>query len=320
MRITLVPDNPIIFLGQKFTIQINITDCDTQVMWVSAQIAGKVKSLKQSTLPILSNLVYDGLGVPQNSPFFGHVTSGSRLISTKFDPPKSFCAFIVADGIPPSYEGEGISISYELRFAAQILGQPVNSISIPIRFIAPHFSHTNLERTQSSSTFTIDACESLSVAAPFALSSPFHDVPKRPIEIFPIKNNGQIIANIKMSPDVAAGSSVNGIIDLSQLKNSQLDMVIISITRNEIYEANGTNESAILETATIDMKNTLARRFNLPISFHTVAEFGTNVFNVSYSIDFRFQVGNEYVQFSTPLHIFPPALSLSTPRSPISSI
>ena len=318
MRITLVPDNLIIFLGQKFTVQINVTDCDFQIMWISAQIAGKIKPLKPSTNTILKPLFQESFNSNQTSPAFSHVVSGSRLISAQFQPPKSFCVFITADNIPPSYEGEGINVSYELRFSAQILGQPVNSISIPIRFISPHFSHYHLENAQNISKFEINALESLSVAAPFALSSPFQEQPKRPIENYQIKNDGNLIAVISMSPDVSAGTDTNGLIDLRQ-SNSQVDLVVISITRNEIYEVNGINESSIIENISIDMKNNIAKRFNIPISFNTVAEFGTDVFNVSYSIDFRFQIGNEFIQWSTPLHIFPPQISLSTPRSPINT-
>lgn len=318
MRITLVPDNLIIFLGQKFTVQINITDCDFQVMCISAQIAGKIKTLKPSTGAILKTFFQESFTSNSNSPVFSHVVSGSRLISSQFKPPKSFCVFITADNIPPSYDGEGLNISYELRFSAQILGQPVNSISIPIRFLSPHFSHYNIENIQINSKFEISASESVSVPAPFALSSPFQLQPMRPAENYQVKNEGNLIAIISMSPDVFAGSEATGLIDLRQ-SNLQIDVVIISITRNEIYEANGINESAILKTFSFDMKNTIAKRFNLPISFNNAAEFGTNIFNVSYSIDFRFQIGNEFIQWSTPLHIFPPQISLSTPRSPINT-
>lgn len=316
MRITLVPDNIIIFLGQKFTVQINVTDCDFQVMWISAQIAGKIKPLKQSSNTILKTLFQESFISNQSSPTYTHVVSGSRLISAQFQPPKSFCVFITANNIPPSYEGEGINISYELRFSAQILGQPVNSISIPICFLSPHFSHYNLESIQTNSKIEISASESISVPAPFALSSPFQEQQQRPIENYQVKKDGNLIAVISMSPDVSAGSEANGLIDLRQ-SNLQIDLVVISITRNEIYEANGINESAIIVNLSFDMKNTIAKRFNIPISFNAVAEFGTDIFNVSYSIDFRFQLGNEFVQWSTPLHIFPPKISLSTPRSPI---
>ena len=316
MRINLVPDNLIIFLGQKFTVQINITDCDFKIMWVSAQIAGKIKSLKQSTNTILKTLFQESYIPNQNSPVIQHVVSGSRLISAQFQPPKSFCVFITADNIPPSYEGEGINVSYELRFSAQILGQPVNSISIPIHFVSPHLTHYNFDNIQSNSKFDINALESVSVPAPFALSNPFQESAKRPIENYQIRNDGNEIAVISMSPDVFAGTEVDGLIDLRQ-SNTQVDLVIISITRNEIYEANGINESNIIETKQFDMKNAIAKRFNIPISFNAVAEFSTDIFIVSYSIDFRFQMANEFVQWSTPLHIFPPQISLSTPRSPI---
>ena len=319
MKITIFPDNPIIYLGQKFTIQVNISDCEYQIMWLSAQIAGFVKSIKPSTNIVITNLVNDSIGGSQNFPIFGHVVSGSRLISTQINTPKSFCVSISADGIPPSFDGDGISITYELRFIAQIIGQPVNSISIPIRFIAPNSSFTNLEKVQSTASFSIDSIDSTSVPAPFSLECPFQNTPKRPIETFPIKYKNKILANLLMSTDVAAGSEFTGLIDLrsSELQNVPIDIVVISIIQNEIFEATGVNEASVVEVQNYDMRNTISQRFTLPISFETTADFGTNIFYVNYLIEFTFQIGEDVVKFHNPIHIFPPTLSLSIPRSPI---
>ena len=108
MKITIIPQNPVIFLGQKFTIQINVTECDSTVGWISAQITGKTRTLNNQTNELLRGIVKDALGGPQNAPFFGHVMCGSRLIAKEITGNKSYCLSILVDNIPPSYDGDGI--------------------------------------------------------------------------------------------------------------------------------------------------------------------------------------------------------------------
>ena len=319
MRILVAPENLMVFVGQNFTLQITITDCDEKIMWVSGQISGKIQSLKQSTIPLLQNSSNNSLNqVQPNSSTFNLVVSGSRLISSQFTPPKTFCVSICADDIPPSFEGEAIKIFYELRFSIQIAGQPVNSISIPIKFITKYGSHFDLNSVQSKSKFQIEAFESTSIPAPFSLESPFKQTSFKPSEDITVVKEGKTIAIIQMTNEFCIGTEITGLIDLRNIQ-SNLDLVILSICRNEIYQNNDINESAIIETLTLDMKNNIARRFRIPLTFNYVSDFSSNLFTVNYSLNFRFQNGNEFTQYSLPLHIYPPNLCLTTPRSPLNA-
>ncbi|KAH0785218.1 RAB6A-GEF complex partner protein 2 [Histomonas meleagridis] len=316
MKITITPNNPMIFLGQKFTVQVDISDCESKVLWVSAQIAGKVRSLKPATESILQNLVHDSLGIQQETPFFGHVMSGSRLISRNFYPPKSFCATLIANGIPPSYDGEGISIKYELRFAAQIENQPVTAISIPIRLIAPFSSSLILEKAQSTGSFEITSFETGSVPAPFSLGCPFKDTSTHKLQTYQIQSKGSTIVLITMDSSFNAGNEVTGVIDIKV----PLKEVHIKVIRNELYEANGHKETTILSTTNIGLENTLMKRFNIPITFQTVPNFSTDIFVVSYLVQFIFNQGTEQLQWETPIYVHPPVISLSTQRTPLNLI
>ena len=90
MKIAIVPERPVIFLGQKFTLQINVTDCDPSIGWISAQITGKTRTLNEQTNRLLHGIVEESLGGPQNAPYFGHVMSGSHLLTKNFTGNKSF--------------------------------------------------------------------------------------------------------------------------------------------------------------------------------------------------------------------------------------
>lgn len=320
MKISIVPDNPMMYLGQRFAVQINISNCDSQILWVSAQIAGKVRSLKPSTESALKSIVHDALGAPQNAPYFGHVMSGSRLIATKFTPPKSFCAYLTADNIPPSYEGEGVSIAYELRFAAQITGRPVYSVSVPIRFIAPSQSHFDLGKAQSLGVFDIEAVIGESMPAPFALACPFKEQPNTNIEIARLNTSEHNIAAIAMTKEFNTGTEVTGVIDMKE-STKRYDNVVVSLVRKEQYGDTGISEVSTIGCAKMCLRNTLMKRFYLPLPFQTPAEFATDMFVLSYSVEFRF--GNENdadtLVWSTPIHVFPPKVSLSTPRTPTCS-
>ena len=317
LKISLIPDNPMMFLGKPFAIQINITNYDSQVLWVSAQIAGKVRSLKPTTEASLKGLVHDALGAPQNAPFFGHVMSGSRLVAAKFTRPKTFCAFITAEGIPPSYEGEGVSISYELRFAAQLPGKPVHSISVPIRFISPHKSHFVLEKTQATATFDIEAIEGETFPG-LALACPFVEQPNNKEETFPIETGtGELVSRVTLAREARAGSEVSCVIDF---KESHWPSVTVhaQLQRIEIYESSGINEVTCIGEAKMATKSIILRRFSIPLPFTTPADFTTDMFSVSYKLHVRFTNGTgDSVEWSTPIAVFPPQVSLSTPRKPM---
>ena len=315
IKISLIPDNPMIFLGKQFAIQINITNYPSQVLWVSAQIAGKVRSLKPATETSLKALVHDALGAPQNAPFFGHVMSGSRLIAAKFTPPKTFCAFITADGIPPSYEGEGVSISYELRFAAQLPGQPVFSVSVPIRFVSPNKAHFVLEKTQATATFEIDAKEGDTFPG-LALACPFPEEPSGEVEASNVElETGDKVACVSLAHEFRAGSEVAGVIEFW---NSDVRSVSIELQRVEMYEGSGANEVAVIGSKQVSAENMIMRRFSVPLPFNTPADFSTDMFSVSYKLKLVFFIGEgENVEWSAPIRVFPPKVSLSTPRKPM---
>lgn len=313
LKISITPENPMIFLNREFSLQVAIEECQEEIQWLSAQIIGTISSLKSSTAEIIQMLANDTLGLNQNSSSFDHVSSGSRFISTKVRTPKTYVIFITANNVPPSYNGEGITISYKLRLTSQIINQPIHIFEIPLCFIAPYRQYTSLLTVQNNFSIDLQAKESNSIYAPFAQTSPFIEEPDMISEEFIIKNAGVAKAKLEMKVEYNIGTEIMGNIEF--LSNCAASNVKVQVIRNEIYEASGLNEKVILGTQLLDLRKTLMKRFSIPITFDCTANFATNFFNVNFLCEFLFSDEESTWTWTTPIRLFPPVLSLSTPRS-----
>ena len=312
MRASIQPACPSIYLGQEFVMQITIAEAPTEMKWISAQIAGKVRATKKETESALLKLVAQSLGGPQQAPFFGHVMSGSRMIDSDIKTPKTYCLTVKADGIPPSYEGEGVSISYELRIVSQIGQQISQPTVIPIRFISPYKSHCVLEKTQDTATFDIKSVEAQTIPSPIALVSPFPAEEERPIEFFSIKQEDSVVASLRVKLSAYAGNEFSGVIDMKNA-NSGVESVTIKVLRTETFP-DGVEETASVASTEIKLKGIIMRRFSLHIPFSSPAEFSTDLFECKYSALFQFMSKDSSWKWSAPLQVLPPQLSLSMPR------
>ncbi|EAY17724.1 hypothetical protein TVAG_170380 [Trichomonas vaginalis G3] len=318
MRVSILPECPSIFLGQEFMVQISIAEAPTQIKWISAQITGKVQTLKPSVEPALLSLVHRALGAPQQAPFFGHVMSGSRLIDSDIKTPKTYCLSIKADGIPPSYDGEAVSISYELRIVSQIGQQISQPTIIPIKFISPYKSNCILQNTQNTATFTLTSIESASIPSPIALLSPFPPVQEKSLDIFSIKQGDSIVASLKLKLSARSGGDFSGIIDMKE-STSGVTSVNIRIIRVEKF-SNDVTDQTIIVNENLPLDKIIMRRFSLPMPFNTPAEFVTDLFECSYSAEFNFIGPAGAWKWVAPLQVLPPLLSLSMPRQAIEQI
>ena len=312
MRVTIQPECPSIYLGQDFQIQISITESPSEMKWISAQISGKVRSLKKETEEPLLKLIEQSLGAPQQAPFFGHVMSGSRMVDSDIKSPKTYCLSVKADNIPPSYEGEGVSIAYELRIVSQIGRQISQPTIIPIRFISPYKSKYIIEKTQDMATFDIKSVEGQSVPSPIALVSPFAPVEEKTIESFSIKQGDSVVASLKLKLMAYAGNEFTGVIDMKNA-NAGVQSVDISVIRIEHF-SNDVVEKMNIVSKNINLLNIIMKRFEIPIPFTTPADFSTDLFEINYKAAFQFNSPQGSWQWEAPLQILPPQLSLSMPR------
>lgn len=319
MKITINPQNPIIFLGQKFTIQLNISECDSTVGWISAQITGKTRTLNNQTNELLRGIVNDALGGPQNAPFFGHVMSGSRLIAKDITESKSFCISILVDNIPPSYDGQGVSIIYELMIACQTSTQIDKSHVFPIRFIAPFEASNSLQTCQSTASFTIDSSECSSFQAPYSLACPFPTNLTLSSETseFIVKSENGTVATIHSPLSCFVGKDLTGLIDLSN-SDFSLNNVKIRLIRVESYPSNEkVNNTTVISQSFISLIGLVMKRFNLIIPFSATANFRTDLVSVSYVIEFLLSSEKASWKWSSPFKLGPPEYTISKPRNPI---
>lgn len=319
MKITILPQNPVIFLGQKFTIQLNISECDSTIGWISAQVTGKTRTLNNQTNELLRGIVNDALGGPQNAPFFGHVMSGSRLIAKDITGSKSFCISLLVDNIPPSYDGEGASITYELMIACQTSTQIDKSHVFPIRFIAPCDASNSLQSCQPTAVFTIDSAECSSFQVPYSLACPFPNNISLPSESseFIVKSENGTVATIHSPLSCFVGKDLTGVIDLSN-SNFTLNNVKIKLIRIESYPSNEKiNNTTVISQSYIALIGLAMKRFNLPIPLSATANFTTDLVSVSYIIEFLLSSEKASWKWVSPFKLGPPEYSLSKPRNPI---
>ena len=316
MKISLVPDRPTIFLGQKFNVQININS-ETNVKWISAQITGKTITLNNQTSQLLHNIVKQSLGGPQNAPYFGHVMSGSRLIANDFSGSKTLCLSILADDIPPSYDGEGVCIKYELMIAFQTSTQIDKSHVFPIRFIAPFKSKTLLEKCQANAKFEIENFEAKMMSSIFYLSSMFVNNPSifEKTE-FIIKQQDLTICKIITPLAASSGKDVTFLIDFSD-SNIEVQDVTISLIKIEVYSNENANQSKCIIEKKIKLKDVILRSVSLPILQSLTAEFETDLITLKYSLVFVFKHAKGSSKTTLSFSILPQEYSNTRPMIPI---
>jgi hypothetical protein len=188
--------------------------------------------------------------------------------------------------------------------------------------IGPYRSRFLLEKAQSAASFSIEALESETKPSPFVVLSPFEEKPKTRSVTYQVRSDSGLVANISMPVEFHAGSEIVGLIDMRDVEHhDRCGKVRISLIRNEIYEGSGMNESTVLSKKKIHLKNLLAKRFCIPITFQTAADFGTDLFSVNYSVEFLFSgAAGEKLTSLAPVRIFPPQISLSTSRIALNAL
>ena len=307
-----LPESPFIFLNQEFIIQLNITNVNENIKWLSAQIHGKIKSLKKEVDPLLQDVVSKALGGSQQAPYFGHVMSGSRLIKTDLNSSSTFCLKIKANEIPPTYHGIGIDITYELRISSNI-GNQIISTNLPIYFIGSFNNFTDLTKVQSNAEFSIESLEVFSNPSPFSLICPYHLPLNRPIESFQISNNNEVISTITLKLILSSGNDFNGLIDLTNssisLKKCEIFIYLIENYNNFLQE------SKIILSNLINLEGFISKRFSILLPFNISSTFSNSIFSISYKVEFKFYSNNLIWNWSSPITILPPEILLSTSRT-----
>jgi hypothetical protein len=312
MKVTLTPERPSIFLGQPFTLQFTVSDPTQTIQWVSAQIVGKTRTLKPATHPFLQSLVNEALGGVQNAPFFGHVMSGSRMIASNLSGHKSFSLTILADHIPPSYDGAGLLIAYELLIACNAAGVIDKSRSFPLHFIGPQ-GPASVRLAQRAGVFKIQSAEADLLPGRLSLPSPFRAAVPADQRDFVVQREGGVLAVIRMAAAAAVGNPIAGVISIEKA-DSGVGEVKASLVRRETFGDGRVVETSEICARKIELNGVLARRFSIPVPFGTVADFEVEFMKVSHHLEFVFFGKDGNWKWAAPIAVFPPEISPTKPR------
>jgi hypothetical protein len=313
MRVSVVPDRPIIFLHLPFAFQVSVTDCATSVRWICVEFVGWIRSLKESTASTLRGIVIDALGVPQQSERFAHILSGSRSIATDFEGSKQFSLFFCANDIPPSYDGAGMSISYELRFSALPSRGAPHSVTIPLRIVGDCDSVFPLEKIQSRAQLLIKSCECACIRSPFAIRSPGESCVSERTAV-------ELVGAGSLSIDrcCRAGASLSAVFNFCKAVEL-FEWAKIKIVRNELYIGTGINERTVVAKERFSVNRSVMLRAMVEIPWNAAADFATNAFTVSHEVRVRLIRGKKKgAEFIGALRILPPECVPSVCRAPLS--
>jgi hypothetical protein len=236
--------------------------------------------LKPATHPFLQSLVNEALGGVQNAPFFGHVMSGLRMIASNLSGHKSFSLTVLADHIPPSFNGVGLSIAYELLIACNAAGVIDKSRSFPLHIIGPQ-APASIRLAQLAGVFEIQSTEADLLPGRISLPSPFRAaVPAD-------QREGGVLALIRMVPAAAIPNPIAGVISIEKA-DSGIGEVKASLVRRETFANGRVVQTSEICTRKIELKGVIARRLRVPVPFGSVADFEVEFMKVSHHLEFIF--------------------------------
>jgi hypothetical protein len=238
--------------------------------------------------------------------------SGSRMIARDLSGAKSFALSITAENVPGSYDGIGISLSYELVIACQVGGVLDKSHVFPIFLIGPSATPTSLKTCQDTAKFTMESAETETGPGRLTLYCPFKTVQNSDPREFLVKRGNGIVASVKIPTAVAVGGQLVGVVSLEK-SNSEVTAATASFVRKEKFRAEF-SETAEIGKIALDMEGIVARRFSIAIPFSGTNDFETDIVSVSHLIEFTFMGKSGTWKWSSPITVFPPEISLTKPR------
>jgi hypothetical protein len=236
--------------------------------------------------------------------------SGSRMVGSNFSGSKTFGITLLADRIPPSYEGSGISISYELLIASQVGGVIDKSRSFPLFFIGPS-AEFSLRQAQRNAIFEIECAEVETVPGRLSVECPFKSVVSGDPRDFSVQREGGTVASVRMPEMTRVGMSIVGVISLVNTDSGVSEVKVNLVRRERVGEEIGSTE---IGSNRIEMNGAVSRRFAITIPFSTVADFETEIHQVWHEVEFTFYGEGGAWKWTPQITVLPPEISLTKPR------
>jgi hypothetical protein len=238
--------------------------------------------------------------------------SGSRMIASTLSGHKAFNLTILADHIPPSYDGTGLSIAYELLIACSVAGVIDKSRSFPLHFIGPQ-SPASIRQAQHEGIFEIQSAEADLLPSRVSLASPFRSPIPTDQRYFVVQREGGVLAVIRLAPAAAVGNPIAGVISVEKA-DSGVGEVKVTLVRRETFGGGEVVETAEICARKIELAGVVARRFTVPVPFVTVADFDVEFMKVSHHLEFVFFGKEGNWKWAAPIVVFPPEISPTKPR------
>jgi hypothetical protein len=302
MTIRVSPQRPSVFLGQPFPLEVAIADVASPLDRVTAQVVGSVHANKPAVANCIQSLLH------RATPYV-HVQSAVHDLGSAISADTSFLLTISASDIPQSFEGAGLAIRYDLLVQAHRGEATAARQTFPIIFIGPAKYQARLEPA-AIADFRLTSIPSPTSYNRLSLHSPFDSRPAGHNR-YVVHGDERVLATLKMPIVVAAGGQLSALISLED----ELDAAEAKIAMREAYrDQAGTIEFSEIASKKVDLKGFAARRFELSVPFTAVADFETEVVEVTYVLEVTFSAKDEAWRYVEPISIGPPEFSITKSR------
>ena len=316
----MIPEKPSIYLGQEFSIEVSITGSKQRIMWLGAQISGFAISKTDLSQSLFRKELPGSYLLSTNNTVFNFVMSGSRMIATDFQAPSTFLINLFIDNVLPSYSGKSIDIEYELCIFAQTSGKPVISKKVPITILSARDKTFNLIQTQTQSVFKLETIKKETKDNCYATISSFiqTNIKQNKAKTILEDENGLNI-DIEVETVTKAGSELTGKIDMKNSKIKNLTASIKLISKEFIKCENELSDINVISSQEIPLNYFIMKRFKVFIPYNIGTSFETELFTISYEIQFSFhdnenQQNEKEMIWSATIVIDPPDVSISPSR------
>lgn len=312
MQVKLLPENPILFVGEPFHANISVSGKKGKIQWVAAQIVGIVKSLDQSSRECLNSLIIGTNNIHKDVGVFTHVVSGARMIEMDVNIPANYLIKLKSINIPPSYYGHSFEISYTLSILLQEKGKPISTFDFPILIIAPFGKSFDLSKIQLEADFDIDAMKCETKLLYKMNQCPFDQnvATKNETVLLISSENPSDTLSLIFPSSVRQGDLVE--ITASKGEKCPVSSLIVELILYELNTINGVKEDKVLATETTDLQGALMRKVEFQIP-RLLSFFSTEIFSVTYK--FRFSgvlPSGQIIQAFKDVSIYPIKISLSS--------
>jgi hypothetical protein len=311
MEVRVPQECPTIFLGQPFGLQIIISNVSAPFDQIVGQVVGTVRAIRSHAFKYVQSLLPPKQPPPESSLYFDHIKTDFCVFSSA----GTFLLTITATDIPPSYEGIAIEVSYLLLIRCRTGTALSVPIAFPLRVVGNANSSFNFGTTQQNGRISLELLPTETVPARLLQHSPFPWTrPEKPNSYF-VSGDGREIALVQMYATATAGDAFMGIIRVTN-QEVGLESAEVKFVRREVYDHGQVVEISEVVNRKVDLKGFAARKFWLQLPFVTVASFTTEFLTVSYGVDLTFSSASDQWNWTEPITVIPPLVSLTKPRVP----